>query len=130
MKPSGRHIRGRLLPLVWPAGAYWSSMPTRVPSRKPYRIGSANRHADYDRAARDADRKRFYNSTEWRELRAKKLASNPLCEECRRGGLLKAATTVHHLEEVKDYPELKLDWDNLESSCASCHSRHHASKGK
>ena len=72
--------------------------------------------------------KAFYGVRAWVSLKDSKLASNPLCEECLRRGMLIAATIVHHVKPVRDFPDLRLDFDNLESNCASCHSRHHAAK--
>lgn len=55
-----------------------------------------------------------------------KLRTDPLCERCKALGDLVPATMVHHKLERADHPDLELELENLESLCASCHSRHHA----
>ncbi len=102
-------------------------MPERIPSHRPRRLPGPGRHRDYDRHARDRDSARFYCSARWRTLRLSKLRQDPLCERCKAQGTLVPATIVHHKVERRDEPELELEWDNLESLCPSCHSRHHAS---
>ena len=59
-------------------------------------------------------------------MRLSKLRRNPLCEECLTKGVYVAATHVHHKIEVKDDPSRKLDIDNLQSLCNSCHSSIHS----
>lgn len=70
----------------------------------------------------------FYVSTPWRRLRVYKLILTPFCERCLPD--LEYATEVHHIKEVKINPELRLDIENLESLCKSCHSKHTANKNK
>jgi 5-methylcytosine-specific restriction enzyme A len=66
--------------------------------------------------------KRFYSSEAWRRLRAYKLVSDPLCEDCKDQGLITAASEVHHRIKRKASPELAMDLDNLVSLCTPCHS--------
>lgn len=47
------------------------------------------------------------------------------CRECRRYGKTTAATTVHHINPLEDYPELKLVNENLLSLCGACHDKMH-----
>ena len=35
------------------------------------------------------------------------------------------ADEVHHIKELREYPELALDDDNLVSLCAKCHNMRH-----
>ena len=86
------------------------------------------RHRVYDRTGRDSNKKAFYNSPAWVKLRTLKLSQAPMCERCIRDNRLVEATVVHHKVEIDADPSLRLDIDNLESLCASCHSRLHASK--
>jgi len=62
---------------------------------------------------------RGYCSARWRKLRAAKLQIDPLCSVC---GVI--AEHVDHLQAVdgRDDPRFWL-WANLDSKCASCHSR-------
>ena len=68
----------------------------------------------------------------WRKLRLAKLAENPLCEceNCKRDKKVKRATLVHHIKNALDYPELRLEWDNLESMANDCHEIIEAERGK
>lgn len=63
----------------------------------------------------------------WRRLRSMVLASDPLCAECARRGLVSMATDVHHVIAKRDGGQDTLD--NLEPLCHSCHSRITASGG-
>ena len=104
----------------------------RVPTFRPaYPLPApaADRHRLYDRTRRNRASKDFYNSTPWKRVRSLKLSRDPLCEPCKREGRTMAATTVHHKLPLTERPDLALDLENLESICASCHSRHHASEG-
>ncbi|WP_188453786.1 HNH endonuclease signature motif containing protein [Virgibacillus oceani] len=47
------------------------------------------------------------------------------CQECKRQGKVSPAQNVHHLKEVKDFPELALVLDNTESVCINCHNKEH-----
>lgn len=73
----------------------------------------------YTQSSRDG----FYNSKEWLSLRSEKLKLNPLCEECEVKGKLIPATVVNHIQPVTQFPDLKLNIDNLESLCRKCHDR-------
>jgi len=68
-------------------------------------------------------RQKFYRAKPWRSTRAVKLRRDPLCEHCKAAGRLEPATQVHHVLERLDRPDLAYDLTNLESLCASCHSR-------
>jgi 5-methylcytosine-specific restriction protein A len=105
-------------------------MPKAVPTYKPPRQAQASRHREYDRTRRDAERKAFYHTQAWLKLRALKLSEIPYCEACYKSNRLVQATHVHHLVEVKDDWDLRLDMGNLQSLCHPCHSRlHRCSKG-
>ena len=63
----------------------------------------------------------FYQSRQWRNLRALKLQMNPLCEECERQGRLVPAQMVDHIIPINKGGE-PLSMDNLQSLCNRCHS--------
>ncbi len=68
----------------------------------------------------------FYKSSAWRRKRERALRRDEyLCRECKRYGTTTAATTVHHVYPLGDYPELKLVTDNLLSLCSRCHNEMH-----
>lgn len=79
---------------------------------------------------------RFYKSTEFVELRRQVLArEHNECVECRKRGRYRRAKVVHHVNEVRDRPDLALslyykDTDgtvkpNLIPLCQECHERAH-----
>lgn len=61
---------------------------------------------------------------DWTELRERKITQDPLCEHCKKGGRVEPAAEVDHIIpfEGKEDP-LRLDWDNLQSLCRTCHKR-------
>lgn len=74
---------------------------------------------------------KMINSVRWRELRARKLRSNPVCEVCEANGLSTLATEIHHVVPVESVPHefgmkrLMFDYNNLQSLCHSCHVEIH-----
>jgi 5-methylcytosine-specific restriction protein A len=79
---------------------------------------------------------RFYKTDEWLALRDRILQrSHCECEWCRDLGKYERAVTVHHVNEVKDRPELALSETyvarggkrkrNLIALCARCHNKAH-----
>lgn len=67
--------------------------------------------------------KNFYQSDQWRKLRAVKLSNDPLCQHCEKRGYFVEANEVDHITPIADDKTLILDYDNLQSLCKSCHSR-------
>ena len=57
---------------------------------------------------------KFYKSRLWTNCRKKALERDHY--ECQ---------TVHHIKEIRDYPHLALELDNLMSLCRACHERIH-----
>ena len=74
---------------------------------------------------------KFYKSKLWKELRDKKLHDQPICEECIKNDIIKAAATVHHIIPFskaatdEERWRLFLDYYNLQSLCNECHRRIH-----
>lgn len=67
---------------------------------------------------------RGYDGT-WRKLRRMKLAANPLCEiqtVCKGMFPENRAVEVDHRIPIRERPDLRLVWSNLQSSCHACHS--------
>lgn len=52
-----------------------------------------------------------------------------MCVECKKYGRRHDATTVHHIKELEQYPELALVDSNLVSLCEACHNKMHPGKG-
>ena len=66
---------------------------------------------------------KFYNSKEWRRMRDKLMQECfGLCEICfKLRGLIKNATSVHHIKKLRDRFDLRLDEENLICVCDNCH---------
>lgn len=75
----------------------------------------------YDKR-RGTSTERGYNAR-WRRLRQWFLNTYPLCAECRRHGILTAATVVDHITPHKGDPALLYEQSNLQSLCTECHNR-------
>jgi 5-methylcytosine-specific restriction endonuclease McrA len=72
---------------------------------------------------RDPKYLRFYNSLDWRTLSAKYMQDKQYrCEKCKA-----MASQVHHKKAIQTPEgwELRLDYDNLELLCTSCHNKEH-----
>ena len=74
---------------------------------------------------------KYYNSKYWYRLRNYHIANNPLCVDCAKNGITRAADEVHHIvsflwfTEQRDRWTALLDSDNLVSLCNSCHKERH-----
>ena len=67
-------------------------------------------------------RKAFYHTPAWRKLRKIKITNDPLCEHCKRNGLIVPGYAIDHILPIADRPDLALDYPNLQTLCLSCHS--------
>lgn len=72
----------------------------------------------------------FYQSKQWRNLRARHIKKQPLCQHCLRRHSVKEADVVDHIIELEDNYELRLDPRNLQSLCHSCHNQKSAEQRK
>ncbi|WP_100373087.1 HNH endonuclease [Bacillus sp. FJAT-45037] len=83
-------------------------------------------------------KKRFYKSSSWEQLRKEALErDNHECQECKRQGKVHVDSkkiegerksielNVHHKYEIEHYPKLALVLDNLETLCLKCHNETH-----
>jgi len=66
---------------------------------------------------------KFYKSKYWRDLRKYVLIDNPLCEECKKNGILEPSIDCHHIIDIVQMPELALNNDNIKALCRSCHGK-------
>ena len=85
----------------------------------------------YNRA-RDPKYSAFYNSKKWKLLSRAYLQA---CKyKCQAGlpGCTHIATEAHHIEPIQTPGgwDRRLDWDNLEGVCTSCHNGRHPEKLK
>ncbi|MFN0222121.1 HNH endonuclease [Paenibacillus sp. KR2-11] len=68
----------------------------------------------------------FYKTRQWTNKRERILRRDSyLCQECKRYGRSRQATTVHHINPLEKSPELALVSWNLVSMCSSCHDSMH-----
>lgn len=90
---------------------------------------------------KDKEAKKFYNSKQWKNKRIIILVRDKYeCQDCRKrlddavgnniflspeDRKIRRAEEVHHIKELKEYPELGLDDDNLISLCSVCHNIRH-----
>lgn len=65
---------------------------------------------------------KFYQSTQWRKLRALKLSQQPLCEECLTHGTHTPASVADHITPI-NRGGVALDIENLQSLCSTCHNK-------
>lgn len=87
---------------------------------------ATQKRRQYNTVIRDSKTEGFYQSMDWRRLRAMAIArDNYLCQWCLKNGELQRAQVVHHVVEVKEDWSKRLDLDNTESLCHACHNRHH-----
>lgn len=89
------------------------------------RLGAPRR----EEVKRDRSRERYRGSRQsrgydrdWELLRdLYMLDVKGRCEECMRRGYLAMADDVDHIIPIKDRPELRLDWSNLQALCRIHH---------
>ena len=89
-------------------------------ARRAERLKDANKRYNQ---TRDPKYVRFYNSAEWRTLsRVKLQADGYKCVKCG-----KIASEVDHIIAIQTNRgwELRLDLDNLQSLCLTCHNEKH-----
>ena len=68
----------------------------------------------------------FYNSKYWRGLSAEIIKENHgECAMCRAVKKLTPATLVHHVQHLREHPELAYERGNLMPLCHDCHERAH-----
>lgn len=80
------------------------------------------RHKEYKRYRSDVREQYFYSTKEWTCKRNKvKYLDNGLCLLCLSENRHKAMGVVHHIVELKEDWNKRLDEDNLISLCESCH---------
>ena len=74
----------------------------------------------------------FYHTEAWKRVRELALQRDMgMCRECMRalelgfGQKPRRAVMVHHIQPLKERPDLALDLNNLESLCAKHHEEKH-----
>ena len=67
-------------------------------------------------------RRKFYSSYAWQKLRNRKVKEHPYCERCWSKYKIIATENLqgYDIKSFKDYPELRLDEDNVVVLCRVC----------
>ena len=112
---------GNLIPY---GSTYCSTCKPLVEAEREARLQESRRKSNRDyNKRRDPKYTRFYNSIEWRTLSARYMIDvGYKCEKCG-----KIASQVHHVKPIQtaDGWDLRLDYDNLELLCTTCHNKEH-----
>lgn len=93
---------------------------------------NAQKRAQMYNRRRDPKYLAFYKSKAWKDQSRARLQSVGYRCEARLQGCQGLAVEVHHKKPIQT-PEgwdLRLDWDNLEAVCTSCHNGRHPEKLK
>ncbi|AUM89176.1 HNH endonuclease [Clostridium botulinum] len=91
-----------------------------------YKEKNKIRHKQYKANRTDEKEQRFYVSKPWLITRETiKARDKGLCRVCLSKGDIRYMNTVHHIEELKDCWDKRLDPSNLISVCESCHQEVH-----
>ncbi|EGQ0370168.1 TPA: HNH endonuclease [Staphylococcus pseudintermedius] len=104
--------------------------------RERNRQRNAKRYNANTRYAKDSKYMMFYHSKAWRDKRKQVLLRDKyLCQSCLRKGYVNPVKNgqrfyVHHIVELKDDWEKRLDMDNLETVCSKCHIEAHRCTNK
>lgn len=121
---------------IWENGYILWGMTNDVPNMIGKRAGSF-----YFGIMTDTEAKKFYDSKAWQTKRIEILKRDRFeCQDCRariqkavaegkwlpeKEKKIARAEQVHHIQELKEHPELALDNDNLISLCVRCHNIRH-----
>ncbi len=88
-------------------------------------LDKRKRNQRYDKQ-RNKETTSFYQSKEWKALRSIKLARvGYMCEDCKAQSKISIADEVHHMEEVSNNWDRRLDFTNLKALCKKCHNKRH-----
>lgn len=77
------------------------------------------------------DRRKIYDTSQWRKLRSAYLQQHPLCQLCQQEGKIVPAVDIHHIisfMSTNDHLKrlvLAYNPDNLMSLCKECHQKIH-----
>lgn len=63
-----------------------------------------------------------YNTNRWHKLARAFIEEHPLCEECKRNGILKAAQCVDHIDPWPICKDYFYDRRNLQALCNDCNN--------
>jgi len=91
----------------------------------------SNNNRYYDKYHRSEPSKRFYHSTAWKKAREIiKIRDNGLCQQCLKDKRITIGTIVDHIIPIKQDWNKRLDEDNLQLLCQSCHNKKTGNENK
>jgi 5-methylcytosine-specific restriction protein A len=95
--------------------------PLAIELQDPPGVGGAE-----PKASTRAPRSPNASTRRWRNLRARKLEANPVCE-LKLPGCEGAAVEVDHIRQLAAGGD-RFDWANLRSACEACHDKRHGKR--
>ena len=81
-------------------------------------------------AGPDLDQRAARSTSRYRKLRRRFLAGAPLCVECKKKGIVRAAEEMDHITPAAEAPHLFWNEDNWQGLCRPCHERKTASENR
>jgi len=82
------------------------------------------RNDDYDTNRRNQEHARFYHSAAWKAARDKVMREwGGLCKACADIGFVVKADVVDHIVPIEHDWSQRLDTENLQPLCHSCHAK-------
>ena len=83
--------------------------------------GRCAQHSKDPEELRGKTAERGYDGV-WRKFRLWFLKRHPICVDCETEGIVRAATEVHHVKKLKQFPELRLVESNVRGLCWPHHN--------
>lgn len=100
--------------------------------REKIKEANAKKRAQQYNSSRPERYRVFYRSKDWKVTSRAKLQSVEYRCEAGLPGCTHLATETHHIKPIQTEEgwNKRLDWDNLEAVCTSCHNGRHPEKLK
>ncbi len=89
-----------------------------------HKTAKAEHNRYYDKYHRSDRNQQFYHSAAWKRARELiRIRDNGLCIECLNQKRITVGTIVDHIIPIKQNWNKRLDEDNLQLLCQSCHNK-------
>jgi 5-methylcytosine-specific restriction enzyme A len=89
-----------------------------------HRNARAENNRYYDKYNRSDRSKKFYHSSAWKKVRELiKIRDNGLCQHCLSDKRITVGTIIDHIVPITDDWNKRLEEDNLQLLCQSCHNK-------
>jgi len=96
-----------------------------------HKTAKAENNRYYDKYHRSDRSKQFYHSASWKRARDLiRIRDNGLCIECLNQKRITVGTIVDHIIPIKQNWNKRLDENNLQLLCQSCHNKKTGSERK